>query len=245
MELASRFQGGGSSWSEDYWGGILAHGYSNFREYTLEQLEVLTSKFGSFESPEHHLSYVIYPASAHYFCGEIAISDRYTTVRVPAWDSEIVDLVYSIENSTLKYSHFALRTRNVQRKEMVLQAYLLKKFSPSLYQIPVRGIHPATVLAGEAPYQLERAYRALIRKITAGFGASRSAPLEDWDSWLLDQNRPFVLDMLESPETCIGDFVEPDFIGKTIRDREVRMLGKLLTFEIILRLIRSGWRRFW
>jgi|GEM_PF-3426594 len=245
MELARRFQGLDAAHTKDYWRTIFGPKDSDFTEFTHSRIELMQEQFGPFERPEHHFSYILYPASAHYFCGELAIADKFTTVRVPAWDSKIVELMYSIENSTLSYSHFVGQIKQVRRKEMVLQAHLLKEFSPDLYRIPVRGIHPAAVLAGEVPYQMERAYRSVERKVSSRLSTRANAPLEDWNVWLFDRNRQFVADLLESSDTMVGDFVEPSFIKHTITTRNVRMLGKLLTTEIILRLVKNGWQRFW
>lgn len=244
-DLASHFQGLGAAHGEDYWREIIGRKSNEFMQFVQGRLDFLKCQFGPLESPEHHLSYTVYPASAHYFCGELAISDRYTSVRVPAWDSDIIDLVYSIENSTLSYSHFAKRTTKVHRQEMILQAYLLKRFCQSLYRVPVRGIHPAAVLGGEVPYQLERAYRSLMRKFSNRILGHYDAPLEDWTMWLFDTHGQFVKDMLCPSGTCIHEYIEPTFVDAAVADRDVRVVGKLLTIEIILQLIRNRWQRFW
>ncbi len=245
LELAQRFQGLGPTHTPDYWRTIIGNDESEFTDFIRSRLELLEEQFGSFVSPAHHLSYIVYPASAHYFCGELAISDQYTTVRVPAWDSGVIELGYMIEQSTLSFSHFVRGTKQVRRKEMILQAHLLREFSPDIYRIPVVGIHPATVLAGEVPYQVERAYRAIERQISNRWSSRGFAPLENWDAWLFDQNRQFVEDLLQSSETLVADFIESSFIDQTITTRNLRLLGKLLTTEIILRLIKTRWQRFW
>lgn len=128
---------------------------------------------------------------------------------------------------------------------MELQAYLIKTHSPRLARVPVRGIHPTVVLAGELPYQAERAYRAFGRQVSSRLLSRRPAPLENWSAWLLDDNLGFVESMLKSPETVIGDFLKSGIVDQTISSRNIRLLGKLMSTEIILRLIKSRWQRFW
>jgi hypothetical protein len=244
-EVAEHFRGQGSALDMDYWRAIVGKDEVDFSEFISSRLKLLKEKFGPFESPEHHLTYIMYPASAHYFCGELVLADHFTTVRVPAWDSKVVDLMYAIEHSTLSFSKFVKQNQSLHSKQMVLQAYLLKSFSPALYRVPVRGIHPSAIIAGEFPYQAERAYRAVMRRILDRSAKSESVPLENWDVWLFDRNRQFMTGLLQSSETLVGDFVERSFIDQVIANRDVRLLGKLLTTEIILRLIRNRWERFW
>jgi hypothetical protein len=245
MELAMRFQGMRPAADELHRDALPGSDQPAFDKLIDSRLKLLTDRFGPFESGEHHLAYTVYPASAHYFCGELAVADRYTTVRVPAWDSKLIELNFGTEHSTMSFSHFARRSRKVKRKEMEMQAHLIKTFSPAVYRLPVRGIHPAVVLAGEIPYQAERAYRLLERQVSSRLFSHRTAPLENWNAWLFDDNLEFVKSLLQSSETLIGEFVQLPVVDRTIQTRNIRLLGKLMTTEIILRLIKSGWQKFW
>ena len=245
MDLAMRFQGMAPAAAELHRDALPDGDQPAFDELIDSRLKLLVDRFGPFESGEHHLAYTVYLASAHYFCGELAVADHYTTVRVPAWDSKLIDLNFQTEHSTMSCSHFVRRSRRVRRKEMELQAYLIKTFSPALYRLPVRGIHPGVVLAGELPYQAERAYRLMERQVSSRIFANRPAPLENWNAWLFDDNLEFVKTLLQSPDTLIGEFVKLPVVDQTIKTRNIRLVGKLMTTEIILRLIKSGWQRFW
>jgi len=101
------------------------------------------------------------------------------------------------------------------------------------------------VLAGDVPYRLERIYRGIKHRILSRSLSPYEPPLENWDGWLFDRNRQFVDDLLRSSDTLVSDHLEQEFIDRTIARRDHRMLGKLLTTEIILRLINTRWQRFW
>jgi len=245
LELAQRFQGLDPMRSEDSWHAIVGTDHRDFGEWVQSKLDLLESRFGPFESPEHHLAYVVYPGSTSYFCGELQLSEKFTTVRVPAWDTKVLDLLYTIENSTISFSHFAMKSQRVHRNELVLQAHLLCKLAPSFRSIPVRTNKPAAVLAGEIPYQLDRICNGIKQRVKFRSMSPKPPMLENWGAWLFDQNMMFVTDLLQSSDTLIGDFVEQSVVDSTIATRNMRLLGKLLTTEIILRLIKTRWQRFW
>ncbi len=78
------------------------------------------NEFGDFQSSENHLLFTSYVCDPHNFLGEYKIAEHYTTLRVPAWDYELIDLAFSIEQSTLKFSEFMNNKRGSQ-ETMVLQ----------------------------------------------------------------------------------------------------------------------------
>lgn len=244
-ELARRFQGLGADTKGENWKAILGDDERDFSEHIGQRLDQLLEQFGPFEDPQHHLSYTVYPLSTQHFSGELAVADKFTTVRVPAWDSEIIDLLFSIELSTLTFSQFASKSQTVRRKEMVLQSRLFRDLAPEFYRVPVRGIHPGSVLAGEFAYQLERAYRGVQKRLGVGPLPLKYQPLEDWRTWLFDYNKAFMTSLLCSSDTLVNEFVDPNFVQRTIEAGDMRLVGKLLTTEVILRLIKSRWQRFW
>ncbi len=226
------------------WTRAAGENHGEFTRHIEHRLSELQERFGSFSDSSHHLSYLMYPLSTHHFCGEIAIADYFTTVRVPSWDSAIVDLAFSIEQSTLSHSQFLAGNTRGSRREMILQARLLRECAPEFFRIPVMNTRPAAVLAGEAGYQLERVVRKLSGRAKppaqGGF-----APLEDWGKWLFEDNNEFIMDLLQSSDTCTTEYVTPEFVRTTVLQGEQRILGKLLTAEIIIRLVKNRWQKFW
>lgn len=241
--IANRFMGNSTSQLID--NGVLTGNTAIANDFLQSKLDDIESQFGNANEPAHHLLYVVYPASANYFCGELAIADAYSTVRVPAWDSRIIRLNFCSAYSTLALSTFAQRGGGSTHAPLVLQSYLLKHFSKPIFRVPVRGIHPASVLAGSAVYQIERAYRVAHRAVNFGRRRNREPPLENWNNWLFFRHESFVSDLLQSSETRVSEWIDPSRIKHAIESGDVRLVGKLMTIEIILRLVESRWVRFW
>lgn len=225
----------------DYWRGKIVGQFDDFTELLRNNLRQLESRFGPFVDPGHHLAYALYEISPKYFGGELSIADHYTTVRVPAWDNELVDLSFSIEQGMLSFSQFLRGHKRGSRKEMVLQSYLLREFAPDIYDIPVGNARPSAVLSGNSNYMLYRVMRAAKRRISARSVSRRTAPLENWDDWFFSRHPAFLSSLLCSDECQVKEYVSTDFIEGVIERRDLHYLGKLLTMEIILRLIGSRW----
>lgn len=244
-EMATLFGGADAEAVVDQWRERLGPDHAAFADTIGHGLEVVEAQFGPLADAEHHLSYAIYPASASYFAGELAIAEHFTTVRVPCWDSQLIALAYSIDRSTLHYSQYLSGHQRGSRDEMVLQSWLLKAVAPWLYRVPVHGSHPAAVLGGELPYRLECFYRSCLRRAQYRSMTRRAPRLEAWEAWLFDRHRQFVLDLLCSRETSITDYLPLSYVDHAVTARDTHAVGKLLTIEIILRLINSRWQRFW
>ncbi len=209
---------------------------------TLDELQNL---YGDFTSTEHHLSYIVYPLSNRYFAGEISLAEHYTTVRVPSWDKHIVDLAYRIAQSTLSYSQFQKNYTRGIRDEMILQSYLFVDMGSEFADLPISGIRPRQLLQSDKLYQYLRIYNALKRRIRSSFAGHNKVPLEDWSSWLFEQQADLVKSLLQSDSTRLKEYVSEVFIKRIIENRNVRILGKLLTAETVLRLLQTKWERFW
>ncbi len=108
--------------------------------------------FGDFQSSDSHLLFTCYVCDPQNFLGEYKIAEHFTTLRVPAWDYEIIDLAFSIEQSTLKFSEFIRKKRGMQ-ETMVLQANLISQFAPELFNTPVKTCTPNSVLSSSSFFQ--------------------------------------------------------------------------------------------
>ncbi len=207
--------------------------------------EFFTEAYGDFDNTESHLNFIVYPISNRYFAGENAIASEFTSLRVPSWDNEIIELAYRIEHSTLNFSQFQKGYTRGCRKEMELQSYLLSKCNPEFYNRHVHGIYPAAILSGEFPYQINRAASSIIRRTRDMITGKQTVPLEDWKSWLYDSHRDFISMLLEGSDSIISSYISKKALKSLIAERETRIIGKLLGIEIALRLGRSKWRPFW
>jgi hypothetical protein len=185
----------------------------------------------------------LYVLSTRYFCGEIKIAGNFTTVRIPCWDNKIIDLSYSIKQSTLSFSQFSKHVRG-GREEVILQSYLLNKLSPRFAKIPVGITKPNVVLKGRFLYQLYRIYRGLVRIIVDRRSGSKP-PLENWNYWLNTVHRDFIDTLIFSEKSRIRKYISNRFLENIKSKRDTYWLSKFATAEIILRLIESNWERFW
>ena len=159
-DLEQRFRGRPTGRAVIDWRHVFPDSYANFKTHVDGRLDELQKKFGDFSATSHHLSFITYPLSTHHFCGELALADYFTTVRVPSWDSAIVNLAYSIDLSTLSFSQFKAGHRRGRREEMILQSFLFREMAPDVFDVPVGGIPPSAVLGGDTTFFLARLRRA-------------------------------------------------------------------------------------
>jgi hypothetical protein len=244
-DMGDIFESGNVAIRKDFWSTMLGSDYSSFEDHVMKRLEALRDDFGGFDSTEHHLSYALYRVSTRYFCGEVEIADLFTTLRVPIWDSEIIELSYAIKQSMLSFSQYSAHTRG-DIKEQVLQSYLLSKLAPVYARIPMGNTRPDMILRGRVVYHLYRILRGIMQRIRWG-GSRRKdfAPLESWDVWLNVTHREFIDGLIFSGESRIRRFIDDGYLDTLKGDRNIHYIGKLATAEVILRLVENGWQRFW
>ena len=231
--------------NQNYWENILIGDYKNFYDEIINKLNRLRSKIGPFDSPSSHLSYNNYYAMPRYFGGEMKVASNFLTIRVPGYDSEIMELAYSIKESCLSYSQMTGHKRN-SRDEMIIQAYIFTELGGKFYELPIRNTKPSIVLAGEIPFFIYTYYSRIQNKIIKllAFKTKRNY-LEDWNTWLNVKYRSFVDDLVFNREALINEYLNKNFLQEIEAKRELHVLGKIITTEVILRLIKNKWERFW
>jgi asparagine synthetase B (glutamine-hydrolysing) len=241
-DMANLFEGRSNSIRRDVWITFMGSEYAEFEEYICSQLEGLKAQFGEFSSASHHLSYLVYIIAPRYFGGEISIGNYFTTIRVPAWDKQIVEVAYNIKPSTLTFSQFTEHVRG-SYEEMVLESYIIGNMAPKFAKIAVGSTRPDFVLKGEYAHLLYKSYNYIKRRL---FSSSQTYSfLEDWDHWINVIHKEFVFDLIFSDKSEIRGCVSDGFLEQ-MRDRpDTHYIGKLVTAEIILRLIKKKWNRFW
>ncbi len=208
------------------------------------KLSLIENEFGDFQSSENHLLFANYVCDPQNFLGEYKLAELFTTLRVPAWDYEIIDLAFSIEQSTLTFSEFVYNKRGA-KETMVLQSYLISQFAPELMKTPVKMVSPKSVLKGDFAFSAYSKYRKLIYEIDKMLFLRDQKPLEDWNNWLNVNHKTFVDDLIFSKEALIQNYYSQEFLNRIKTQRNYRTIGKLCTTEIILKLINNKWRRFW
>ena len=229
----------------DYWKEIFnSKILSEFSESVQNKLNYLQNRFGEFNLSANQILYILYYGSTQYFGGELKIANNFTTLRVPAWDTKIIELAYSIKEGSLSYSELAGHKRG-KRDEMEIQSYLFLKLAPDLYQIPIRDTKPGLVLAGEIPFQAYKIYSRIKRRLKNTIKNNKRVALEDWNYWLNTVHPSFIDELIFSNGSEIKEFINNKFLDTLKSERGVYILGKLATAEIILRLIKNKWERFW
>jgi hypothetical protein len=239
FDIAKIFREGTTRCRKEFWSNVFKNDYSHFANNIEQKLRYLENTFGAFTASEHHLLYILYVLHPELFGGELKIAELFTTVRVPSWDPDIIDLAFSIEESTLSYSEFTDHVRG-DKSEMELQAYVLNKASPQLAKVPIRGARPDIVLKHRYFCQMYKIYNAIVNRLK--YFNRKMAPLEDWNYWLNHVHRNFVDDLVFSNASLIREYISSDFLESMRESRDIHWIGKLTTAEIILRLIRNRWQ---
>jgi asparagine synthetase B (glutamine-hydrolysing) len=239
-DLADVFRSGREALREPFWTSVFPDRYPLFRESILEKMDGLRTAFGEFRSPRHHLLFKLYVTHPELFGGELKIADNFATVRVPAWDDDLIDLAFSIKESGLSFSEFSDHRRG-DKTEVRMQAYVLERISPALARIPIGKTRPDILGKGSFSYQAYRLYRGLVNRFKVL--TSHYSPLEDWEKWLNISHRGFLDDLVFSPRSRIRDHVGREFLADVERSRDIHWLGKLGTAELILRLIEKNWQK--
>ena len=244
-DLADIMRTGKVNINTNYWSRIISSPmFPDFSEEVTNKLNYLKNSLGKLNSSACHTLYFLYHSSTRYFGGELKLASNFTTVRVPAWDNKIIDLAFSIKEGSLSYSELAGHKRG-SRDEMEVQAFIFSKLSPEIFKIPIGNTKPKVVLSGEVPFQLYKSYSRIKRKLRNTVQRKQKAYLEDWNYWL-NKVHPFFIDkLIFSKESLIKEFIDNEYLENLKTTREIQMIGKLTTAEIILRLLRNKWERFW
>ena len=143
------FEGTTPHFQPGAWGDVFGDDLRLFADHIVETNCLLERRFGKFTSSAHHFLYSLYMIGARYFGGEMKIADNFTTWRVPAYDTKIIEYGFASELSMLGYSQFLPEHTRGARCEMVMQSYLLTRKAPHLAKIPIVSARPDCVLAGD------------------------------------------------------------------------------------------------
>jgi len=249
-DMIRLFSTGEKSINEEYWKEYLGNNYKSFKKHILKIIDNLEKNYGKLSLPESLLSYQIYELAPKHYAGELSVARHFTTVRVPAWDNDIVDLSYSIEHSALSYSEYQPHHKRGSREETLLQSYLLLKNGGALSEIPVGGVPPKIVQKGTFIYHLIRIKNLLPGAIKSRIFKIKFSPQEDWRNWLNTTHREFIDNLIFSEDSRVRKYIDNSFLEKIRETRDIDSVGKsaigmIATVEIILRLIENKWERYW
>jgi hypothetical protein len=237
------FEGKASQFQRGFWGDIIECDIDIFADHIAQTNFFLEQRFGKFTSSAHHFLYSLYMIGARYFGGEMKIADNFTTWRVPAYDTKIIEYGFASELSMLSYSQFLPEHKRGSRCEMVMQSYLLAKKASHLAKIPIISARPDFVLAGDFFHFL---YRANHKIRNTWNKEINHVPLEDWEKWLNKDCKRWIDDFFQSSDIEILKYVSKNHLMKLLgEDKSGHMFSKIFTIEIVLRLVKNRWVKFW
>ena len=235
-EVAAMHRMGRQSPKTEFYRGLFSADIRTIEEHLEATLDFLEQEYGNFGDPEAYFRYLMYVAGPRYFGGQSAIANCYSTFRTPYWDRELVQFSMNIRLGTIGLSE-ELPAKD-KFLESLLQASIVAR-NAKLAKVPYLNL-PIRVFTRKSPasYHMNR----VLRRIRANlFGISRR-PEEDWPIWyktvLAEEIRRLV-----GSDSLVKAYVNPEFIERQIANNDIHWLGKIVTVEIILRLVANGWRR--
>jgi hypothetical protein len=237
------FEGKSSGFQNGSWGDVFEDDLGDFSDHIVETNCLLSDRFGNFTSSAHHFLYSLYMIGARYFGGEMKIADNFTTWRVPAYDTKIIEYGFASELSMLSYSQFLPEHSRGARCEMVMQSYLLAKKAPHLAKIPIVSARPEFVLAGDFFHFLYRVNHKIRNALNKEIN---QVPLEDWETWLNKDCGTWIDEFFHGHELEISKYVSRKNLMELLSgDKSGHMFTKMFTVEIVLRLVKNRWVKFW
>lgn len=225
----------------------IAHSPQALSSTYKNSLAYLRSRYGELDKSSAHLLYFIYEAAPKYFGGEVSIARHFTSLRIPALDPGIIELAFTIDKSALSFSNFLETHTRDSFVEKELQAFLLLMASNGkMSKLPVYDVTPAVSSYGEYVDSLARKI-ASAKRLFHRLALGKKRPPTLQQNLRLYQTVAYdrVHNLLYSDSTLISEYLKvPDF--ELLVSAQYQHLFKvILTTEIILRLIKSRWQRFW
>ncbi len=242
-ELYNLFKNGSLDF-DNQWDFIFEENVKSFKNEIQDKSTYLINNYGEITSSKHHLNYEVFMSGPGHFGGEWKIASNYLTQRVLAWDNEITKIAYSIQQSKLTFSQFN-SPKFGSRETMILQSYILRKLSPKFSKIPFKFTKPTIVLTNDHVYKTYTFYRKGYEKLIKTLTRKQIGHLENWNSWINNNLRSQTDDLIFTKDALIRNYISSKFLQKLYAERQFAWIGKLVTVEIILRLIKSKWQRFW
>ncbi len=243
--IARIFKTGQIEINKEKWSSVFNNNYEAFNNYILSDFDIIQNLYGNILNEEFYILYITYIASKFQFLGEYRIASNFNTIRVTAWDNEIIDLAFSIEYSALKTARKEKKLWR-GRDEFLLQSYLMSYFFPNIIKIPIKNMRPDLVLAGDLYFKYYAKYNRITSILKSRLIQNKNAGfLENWEQWLNIKYKNFISDLIFSNNSRIREYLSDNFINEVKKNMDINIVGKLTTLEIILRLINNGWKRFW
>ena len=235
-DMASMFRDGRKRLDSARYSAMFGNRFADFEQHIEHALDLLEQAYGELTDPEAYFRYLMYVAGAKYFGGQAAIANSFSTFRTPYWDRKLVQFSIDIELGTVGFSG-QLSSKDKYR-EAALQASIVAR-NPSFRDLPYLNL-PVDVFAQRNPlrFQLHR----LSRKLKSVVSGRTHMEEEDWPHWYRTALSEEVNQLL-GKDSLIREYLSTEFVKQQIEETNIHWLGKMVTAEIVLRLIDNGWQR--
>ena len=212
--------------------------FVEFNDHILKVFSNLERNYGKLYNPESYMNYLIYETTKNHFAGEAAIANNFTLFRTPYWDNEIINLAYNMEFGTLNLSESS--PEKDYYRERIFQVFLLSNNQAfqkiSLHDIPLKAyLHNNKALLN---------YYRLIKKGPKYFKnkiiKTNSIRCENWSCWLKTTLYNEISSLLDK-NSIISNYIDSRFLENVRNITDVQLTSKIITAEIILRLLKNRW----
>ena len=221
---------------------ILKSELNLFNKHILKTFEKIKDKYGVNKNGATELLFSSYELYPKYFGGEVAIASNYFTYRAPYFDIDVLKLAYETEYSTLSFSPNHIKDSRIQKNNYYKKYFMQTNVVCSNQQHRSTYFHgvPISLYANgnKITYRINRFFIRTYAYLT-GKGKSK-APLADWDKWFLkDLNTEF--ENLLNVNSLITKFINIEYLLEAKKSNNIFALNKLVTVELILKLINNKW----
>lgn len=217
---------------------LFGHNDEAFRAHIAACLDKLQMRHGDVRRPEGYQRFLVYENAPKYFGGEAALAANHLRWRSLYWDPRLVELSFVSERGTLGLSE---RLPGKDRfVEAAAQAGVIVA-GPHYGGGRVKGVRASTWARGNRPlFRLEKAAVRATQYAANGLRRPRVSGLTRWPAWLAGPARPLAEDLL-GPASRLRSLLDERFLDTFEPAADVRLAGRLLTAELVLRLCADRW----
>ena len=235
-DMASQHREGRNSLNRESISKLFAGNIEGVESHLESALDDVEQRYGSYGDEEAYFRFLMYVAGPRYFGGQAAIANCYTAFRTPYWDRRLVQFAMDINLGTVGLSK--LSTGKDKFEETILQASVVanhKKLATVPYlNLPIGVFTKKT----QTSYQVHR----VIRRLKATLFNRKRITEENWPLWYRTVLADEIQELL-GQDSLIRNYVSEELITGKLAENNIHFLGKLITVEIILRLVANRWKR--
>jgi hypothetical protein len=212
--------------------------YEGFRGHIGACLDRLSDRHGDVREPEGYQRYLVYESAPKHFGGEAALASNYLLFRSFYWDPRIVELSFTSERATLGLSE------RLPRKDHFLEATAQAGVIAAGRHYGggrIHGVSASTwARSCRACYLFERLLVKGPHFVSNGFRRPRSADFLSWQAWLAGPANSLCRELL-GPNARLRDHLDGQFLDNFDPVTDLRLASRLLTAELVMRLIEQRW----